>query len=73
MSRIFYWYRDVIIAGEGMQYLGLCSALRVIEQGGIFIVPRRLWHRASVFPVSSDGPPHSVAFHDTQGNVEDLS
>jgi hypothetical protein len=41
--------------------LGLCSALRASEQGGIFIVPHLLWHGTSVFPVSSEGPPHSVA------------
>jgi hypothetical protein len=35
----------------------LCSALRAFEQGGIFIVPHLLWHGASVFQVSSDGPP----------------
>jgi hypothetical protein len=45
--------------------LGLYSALRAFEQGGIFIVPHLLWHRASVFPVSSEGPPHSVASYDT--------
>jgi hypothetical protein len=28
--------------------------------------------RASVFPVSSEGPPYSVAFYDTQEDVEDL-
>jgi hypothetical protein len=33
---------DVTIAGEGLQNLGLCSALRVFEQGGIFIVPHLL-------------------------------
>jgi hypothetical protein len=27
------------IAGEGLQNLGLCSALKVFEQGGIFIMP----------------------------------
>jgi hypothetical protein len=32
----------VIIAGEGLQNLGLCSALRAFEQGGIFIVPHLL-------------------------------
>jgi hypothetical protein len=26
--------------------LGLCSALRAFEQGGIFIAPHLLWHRA---------------------------
>jgi hypothetical protein len=30
------------IAGEELQKLGLCSALRAIEQGGIFIVPNLL-------------------------------
>jgi hypothetical protein len=42
-----------LIAGEGLQNLGLCLAPRAIQQGGIFIVPRLLWHRASVHP----GPP----------------
>jgi hypothetical protein len=34
-SRIFHLYGDVTIAGEGPQNLGLCSALRAFEQGGI--------------------------------------
>jgi hypothetical protein len=38
-SRIFHLYGDVTIAGEGLQNLGLCSALRAFEQGGTFIVP----------------------------------
>jgi hypothetical protein len=33
---------DVTIAGEGLQNLGLCSALRSFEKGEIFIVPRLL-------------------------------
>jgi hypothetical protein len=37
-SSIFHLYGDVIIAGEGLQNLGLYSALRAFEQGGIFIV-----------------------------------
>jgi hypothetical protein len=41
-SRIFHLYGDVTIAGEGWQNLGLCSALRAFEQGGIFIVPHLL-------------------------------
>jgi hypothetical protein len=41
-SRIFHLYGDVTIAGDGLQNLGLCSALRAIEQGGIFIVPHLL-------------------------------
>jgi hypothetical protein len=57
---------------EGLQNLSLCSALRAFEQGGIFIVPHLLWHGASIFPVSSEGPPHLVAFYDTRGDAEDL-
>jgi hypothetical protein len=74
-SRIFHIYGDVTIAGEGwkgLQNLSLCPALWAFEQGGIFIVPHLLWHGASVFPVSSEGPPHLVASYDTQGDVEDL-
>jgi hypothetical protein len=53
---------DVTIDGEGLQNLGLCSALRAFEQGVLFIVPH-----GSVFPVSSEGSPHSVASYDTRG------
>jgi hypothetical protein len=35
-------------------------------------VPHLLWHGASVFPVSSEGPPHSVASYNTHGDVENL-
>jgi hypothetical protein len=59
-SIIFHLYGDVTIAGEGLQNLGRGSALRAFEQGGIFIVPHLLWHGTSVFPVSSEGPPHLV-------------
>ena len=38
-----------------------------LEQIGIFIMPHLLWHGASVFPVSSEGPPHSVTSYDIQG------
>jgi hypothetical protein len=31
-------YNNVTITGEGLQNLGLCSALRVFEQERIFIV-----------------------------------
>jgi hypothetical protein len=71
-SRIFHLYGDVTIAGEGLQNLGLCSALRAFEQGGIFIVPHLLWHRTSVFPVSSEGTPHSIASYDSQEDADDL-
>jgi hypothetical protein len=46
--------------------------LRAFEEGGIFIVPHLLWHGTSVFLVSSEGLPHSVASYDTQEDVEDL-
>jgi hypothetical protein len=71
-SRLFHLHGDVTIAGEGLQKLGLCSALRAFEHGGIFIVPHLLWHRTSIFPVSSEVPPHSVASYDTHGGAEDL-
>jgi hypothetical protein len=41
-SRIFHLNGDVAIAGEGLQNLGLCSALKAFEQGGIFIMPHLL-------------------------------
>ena len=69
-SRVFHLYGDITIAGEGLQNFGLCSTL--FEQGGIFIVSHLLWHGASVFPVSPEGPLHLVAFNDTRGDVEDL-
>jgi hypothetical protein len=40
--KISHLYGDVTIAGEGLQNLGLFSALRVFEQGGTFIVPHML-------------------------------
>jgi hypothetical protein len=33
---------SLLIAGEGLQNIGLFSALRAFEQGGIFIVPHLL-------------------------------
>jgi hypothetical protein len=41
-STIFHSYGNIAIADEGLQYLGLCSALRAFEQRGIFIVPHLL-------------------------------
>jgi hypothetical protein len=38
LKNISLIYGDVIIAGEGLQNFGLCSALRAFDQGGIFIV-----------------------------------
>jgi hypothetical protein len=66
LAQEFFTYMKVTIAGERLQNLGICSALRVFEQKRNFIVPHLLWHGASVFPVSSEGPPHSVASYDTQ-------
>jgi hypothetical protein len=40
--RIFHLHGDVTIACEWLQNLGLCSALRAFEQGGILIVPHLL-------------------------------
>jgi hypothetical protein len=37
-----FHYGDVTITGEGLQNLGLCSAIRALEQGGIFIVTHLL-------------------------------
>jgi hypothetical protein len=69
-SRIFHLH--VTIAGEGLQNVGLCSALTAFKQGGIFIELHLLWHGTSVFPVPSEGPSHSVASYDTHGDAEDL-
>jgi hypothetical protein len=69
---MFHLYEDVTITGEGLQNLGLCSALRAFEQGGTFIVPRLLWHGTSFFPVSSEGSPHPIASYDTHEDVDSL-
>jgi hypothetical protein len=42
LNNISLIYGDVTIAGEGLQHLGLCLALRAFEQGGIFIMPHLL-------------------------------
>jgi hypothetical protein len=47
LKNISLIWRDVTIACEGLQNLGLCSALRAFEQGGIFIVPHLLWRETS--------------------------
>jgi hypothetical protein len=39
-----YIYGNNTITGERLQNIGLCSALRAFEQGGIFIVPHLMWH-----------------------------
>jgi hypothetical protein len=37
LKNFSFEYGNVTIVGEELQILGLCSALRVFEQGGIFI------------------------------------
>ena len=39
----------------------------VHKQGGIPVVPHLLWHGASVFAVSFEGPSHFVALYDKPG------
>jgi hypothetical protein len=58
IDKLIDW--DVTKTSEGLQNVGLCSALRVFEKWGIFIVPHLLWHGTSVFQFSSEGPPHLV-------------
>jgi hypothetical protein len=41
-SRIFHVYGYITIAGEGLQNLSLCSALKAFKERGIFIVPHLL-------------------------------
>jgi hypothetical protein len=54
---------------KGYKILGLYLALRDFEyREGIFIVPHMLWLKTLVFPFSSEGPPHSLAFYDSQGD-----
>jgi hypothetical protein len=48
-SRIFHLYGDVTITSEGLQNLGLRTALRAFEQGEIFIVRHLLWQETSGF------------------------
>jgi hypothetical protein len=49
-SRIFHLNMETSpLPVKGYKNLGLCSALGVFEQGGIFIVPHPLWHGASFF------------------------
>jgi hypothetical protein len=71
-SSIFLLYGNLTMTDGVLQNWGLCSALGAFEQGGIFIVPHLLWHGASVFLVSFEEPPHSVASFYIQGDVDDL-
>jgi hypothetical protein len=53
---IFSYMAAVTITGDRAANLGLCSALRAFEQGGVFVVPHLLRHGASVCTVSSKRP-----------------
>jgi hypothetical protein len=71
-SRIFHLLKTSPLSVKGCKILAHARRPRAFEQGGIFIVPHLLWHGTSVFPVSSEGPPHSVASYDTRRGVKDL-
>jgi hypothetical protein len=55
-EQFFSYLEAVTIPGDRAANLGLCSALRAFEQGGVFIVRRLLRHGASVYTVSSERP-----------------
>jgi hypothetical protein len=55
-EQFFSYLAAVTITGDRAANLGLCSALRAFEQGGIFIVPHLLRHGASVCTVLSERP-----------------
>ena len=58
IKRRKYSFGDITIIGKELQSIGLWSALIAFEQGGIFIVPQLMWHRASVLLILSEGLPH---------------
>jgi hypothetical protein len=68
-SRIFHLYGDGTIADEGLQNLGLCSALRAFQQREIFIVLHLLQHGASIYTRSHpmDRPIYSRLLRHTRG------
>jgi hypothetical protein len=70
-SRILHPHGDVTIADERLQNLGLCSALRAFQQGGIFIVPHLLWHMTSI--LKKKRPLQLVASCDKQGMLRTYS
>ena len=61
---LFKWRRGLSWKAQNVY---LCSALRVFEQRGIFIVRYLQWHGASVFEVSSERPSQKSALYDKQG------
>jgi hypothetical protein len=73
--KIFQSYGNVTIAGEGLQNLGLCSAIKAFEQEEIFIMPHQLRHGVLVSPSHSKDRPYLIASYVsnvTQGDAEDL-
>jgi hypothetical protein len=59
-------YRNITIASEGLQNLGLCSTLRVFEVGEPTLTVTR------DLGFSSLTLPQLVVFYDTQGDADDL-
>jgi hypothetical protein len=56
-------YRDITSTGEG-----LLSAHNLWAGRDLYRTTP-VWHEALLFPVSFEGPPHSVASYDTQRDV----
>jgi hypothetical protein len=57
---------SLTIVGEGLQNVGLCSALRAFEQGGIFDRATPTVTRDLVFSSLIRRTAHSVASYDTR-------
>jgi hypothetical protein len=65
------WILTGWLQNKGLSMLG-AQGLREGRVGFFFIVQHLLWHGASVFPVSSEGLPHSVTSYYTHENAEDI-
>jgi hypothetical protein len=70
-EQFFKYLAAVTITGDKAANLGLCSALRTFEQGGIFIVPHLLRHGASVYTVSIGRPEPHVPQWDSNSRRKD--
>jgi hypothetical protein len=75
---MFDLYGEVTNYGEGLQNLGLCSALRAFEQGGIFIVPHLLWQGPRFFrshpkdrPIKSPLTTYRIYFNPSSHRITD--
>jgi hypothetical protein len=71
-SRIFHLCGDVTIAGEGLQKFRPMLSAQGLWAGRDLYRATPAVTRDLDFPVSSEGPPHSVASYDTRGDVENL-